>query len=95
MKILFIHDPPDLYGASRSLLRLVSRLAKDGHEVLVVVPYDGPLCPLLETGGIHVKTCRGNRHAAQIRNAAPFLLPILFFSIVNSRTLADRLRISA
>src|SRR5438128_2134567 len=58
MKILFIHDPPDLYGASRSLLRLVSRLAKDGHEVLVVVPYDGPLCPLLETGGIHVKTCR-------------------------------------
>src|SRR5450759_431597 len=56
MRILFIHDPPDLYGASRSLLRLASRLVLDGHEVLVVVPYDGPLRPPLEVAGVGVKT---------------------------------------
>ena len=58
MRILFAHDPPDLYGASRSLLRLALRLAKEGHEVLVVVPDEGSLCTQLQQPGVAVKLCR-------------------------------------
>ena len=55
MRLLFVHSGADLYGASRSLLRLSSRLARDGHGVLVVLPYDGPLRAVLETAGIQVR----------------------------------------
>ena len=43
MKLLFAHNNADLYGSSRSMLRLSSRLLKDGHQVLVVLPFDGSL----------------------------------------------------
>ncbi len=43
MRILFVHSGADLYGASRSLLRLVARLRSDGHEAAAVLPYEGPL----------------------------------------------------
>jgi glycosyltransferase involved in cell wall biosynthesis len=43
MRILFVHSGADLYGASRSLLRLIDRLQSDGHEAAVVLPYEGPL----------------------------------------------------
>jgi glycosyltransferase involved in cell wall biosynthesis len=54
MKIIFVHDPPDLYGASRSLLRLSSRLVKDGHEINVLLPYEGLLKQELIKNGIEV-----------------------------------------
>jgi len=54
MKILIVHDPPDLYGASRSMLRMASRLAGDGHSVLVVLPGDGPLAGKLRGRGVQV-----------------------------------------
>jgi glycosyltransferase involved in cell wall biosynthesis len=54
MKVMFVHDPPDLYGASRSLLRLASRLATDGHIVLVVLPEEGPLAGKLRDSGVQV-----------------------------------------
>jgi glycosyltransferase involved in cell wall biosynthesis len=54
MKVLFVHDPPDLYGASRSLLRMASRLASDGHSVLIVLPGDGPLAGKLRESGVQV-----------------------------------------
>jgi glycosyltransferase involved in cell wall biosynthesis len=54
MKLLFVHDPPDLYGASRSLLRMASRLSTDGHIVLVVLPGDGPLADKLRDNGVQV-----------------------------------------
>jgi len=44
----------DLYGASRSLLRLASRLARDGHTVLAVLPQSGPLEAELERAGVEV-----------------------------------------
>ena len=43
MKILFVHSGSDLYGASRSQLRLATRLVRDGHDVIVIIPQDGPL----------------------------------------------------
>jgi glycosyltransferase involved in cell wall biosynthesis len=57
MRIIFAQDPPDLYGASRSLLRLTSRLVKEGHQVLVVISHDGPLCSLLRESNIQVEIC--------------------------------------
>ena len=52
MRILYVANTSDLYGASRSLLRLTSRLAKDGHEVEVILPDDGPLRPRLDGAGV-------------------------------------------
>lgn len=54
LRILFVHSGADLYGASRSLLRLSSRLVLDGAAVKVVLPYDGPLVTALEKNGVDV-----------------------------------------
>jgi glycosyltransferase involved in cell wall biosynthesis len=59
LKILFIHSGVDLYGASRSLLRLSTRLVKDGHEVYAVLPSNGQLCPELQKEGVHVIIQKG------------------------------------
>lgn len=53
-RILFIHSGSDLYGASRSLLRLSSHLAHDGVTVLTVLPYHGPLYDALQAEGVEV-----------------------------------------
>jgi glycosyltransferase involved in cell wall biosynthesis len=55
MKIMLIHHVSDVYGASKSLLRLTSGLARDGHQVMVVLPELGPLNVLLEKNGVAVK----------------------------------------
>ncbi len=54
MTILFAHNTSDLYGASRSLARLTSRLRADGHTVLVVLPCPGPLGDELQRAGVEV-----------------------------------------
>ncbi len=54
MRVLFIHTGSDLYGASRCLLRLATRMVKDSDKVHVVLPYDGPLNAALESGGVNV-----------------------------------------
>jgi glycosyltransferase involved in cell wall biosynthesis len=54
MKILYVANVSDLYGASRSLLRLTSRLVQDNHRVEVILPGDGPLRPRLEKAGVAV-----------------------------------------
>lgn len=58
MKILFVHSGSDLYGASRSLLRLASRLVKDGNSVRAILPYEGPLRAELENNGVRVNIHR-------------------------------------
>ncbi len=55
MKILLIHHVADLYGSSRSLLRLATRLVADGHTVRVVLQEDGPLRTALESAGVAVR----------------------------------------
>jgi glycosyltransferase involved in cell wall biosynthesis len=52
--ILSVHNTSDIYGASRSLLRMLRRFARDGHEVHVVLPESGPLIDLLMEEGIRV-----------------------------------------
>jgi glycosyltransferase involved in cell wall biosynthesis len=52
MKILFFHNGSDLYGASRSFLRLNSRLVKDGMTVAAILPQEGPLFDALREAGV-------------------------------------------
>lgn len=52
MRILFVHNPPDLYGASRCLLRLSARMVAEGHAVKVVMPCDGALSEKLAIAGV-------------------------------------------
>ncbi len=47
-RVLYVHNSADLYGASRSLLRLLGRLPRDRFVPLVVLPEDGPLRKELE-----------------------------------------------
>jgi glycosyltransferase involved in cell wall biosynthesis len=54
VKILFAHNNADLYGSSRSMLRLSSRLMADGHSVSVVLPFDGSLGNEMRTVGANV-----------------------------------------
>jgi glycosyltransferase involved in cell wall biosynthesis len=54
LRILFVHSGSDLYGASRSLLRLSSRLTRDGVAVKAVLPHTGPLVSALEENGVSV-----------------------------------------
>ncbi|MBT3193784.1 MAG: glycosyltransferase family 4 protein [Verrucomicrobia bacterium] len=58
MRILFYHSGCDLYGASRSLLRLTSRLVQDGHAVKVMLPMDGPLLGAFSSEGVDAEVSR-------------------------------------
>jgi glycosyltransferase involved in cell wall biosynthesis len=46
-KILLVHNSADIYGASRSLLRLAQRLDRSQFQPLVLLPEDGPLAKIL------------------------------------------------
>jgi glycosyltransferase involved in cell wall biosynthesis len=52
MRPLLINNSADIYGASRSLLRLACRLQQLGHEPLVLLPESGPLDDHLQGAGI-------------------------------------------
>jgi len=84
MRIIFAQDPPDLYGASRSLLRLTSRLVKEGHQVLVGVPQDGPLCSLLMESSIQVEICPRLTSITRRRCRGPRGLLTLLWSFLRS-----------
>lgn len=42
-RILYVHNSADIYGASRSLLRLLPEVRQRGFSPIVVLPEDGPL----------------------------------------------------
>lgn len=52
MNILLVSNSSDLYGASRSLLRLATRLKERGHQPLVLLPDAGPLGGRLRSAGV-------------------------------------------
>jgi len=54
LRVLYVHTGSDLYGASRSLLRLSSRLVRDGAKVMAVLPYRGPLFDALQAKGVDI-----------------------------------------
>jgi glycosyltransferase involved in cell wall biosynthesis len=75
MTFLFSHNNADLYGASRSLLRLTSRLVTDGHTVSVILPYSGALSGALESAGVRCVFIPG---LAVVERSAFKTLPGLF-----------------
>lgn len=56
MKILLVNNSADIYGASRSLLRLACKLREKGHEPVVLLPEDGPLAGRLRAADIRIET---------------------------------------
>lgn len=52
LKVLLVNNSADIYGASRSLLRLAYRLRELGHEPLVLLPELGPLDERLRDSGV-------------------------------------------
>lgn len=54
IRILYVHNSADLYGASRSLLRLLPRIRERGFEPLALLPENGPLKDRLEPEGVQV-----------------------------------------
>lgn len=55
MNILYVHPSAELYGSDRSLLRLTSSMARDGHAITVVLPGKGPLVSKLTEAGVSVR----------------------------------------
>ncbi len=53
-RILYIHNSADLYGASRSLLRLLHGADRDRIHATVVLPQTGPLKDAIDALGITV-----------------------------------------
>ena len=55
MNYLYIHCTSDLYGASRMILRTISRQLKERINIFVILPNNGPLALELESLGAKVK----------------------------------------
>ena len=53
-RILFAHNSPDIYGASRSLVRLLRTLDRARFSPLVLLPADGPLAAQLRAMAVPV-----------------------------------------
>ena len=53
-RILYVHNSADLYGASRSLIRLLQGLDRSRFLATVVLPEDGPLKSSIENLGVRV-----------------------------------------
>lgn len=78
--VVVAHHTPDLYGSDLQLLESVSALVAGGFAVVVTVPHDGPLVPLLQGRGARVD----------------FLdIPVLRRSLMNPRGLVVLARDSA
>ncbi|NNM34103.1 MAG: glycosyltransferase family 4 protein [Gemmatimonadetes bacterium] len=88
---MFFHWNSDLYGASRSLLRLASRLAKDGHDPVVVLGQPGPLAALLTGAGVRVR--QTNWMAAIERSDLSSPVALLRFAVRAMGSLPAYLRI--
>ncbi len=54
MRILFVHNSADIYGASRSLVRLVRALDRTRFEPLVLLPSEGALADSLRAMDVPV-----------------------------------------
>jgi glycosyltransferase involved in cell wall biosynthesis len=82
MRVLFVHSPADLYGASRSLLRLCRDMRHSGWAVAVVLPQEGVLSQRLAEAGVEIFVEPGiakleRRHFATAAAAARFCRAVL------------------
>ena len=84
MKILFAHTPPDLYGASKSLMRLTSRLVKDGNEIHVILNDKGELGEELIKNGIKVIIHKKLIYIGRDKLKKPFSFLLLLLNLPSS-----------
>ncbi|MEO8204863.1 MAG: glycosyltransferase [Chthoniobacterales bacterium] len=91
-KILLIHNSADIYGASKSLLRLARSLDRNRFELLVGLPHGGPLQELLQQSGVRVMILPElrviTRQVLKSAQIIPFLLDLPF----STRKLANLIR---
>jgi glycosyltransferase involved in cell wall biosynthesis len=92
MNILFVHNTADLYGASRSLLRLSARLRRDGHRVVAVLPEAGPLQLRLEEAGVIVEIDKRLAAIDRKRLSAPCFLTFPARLATSTMRIADLIR---
>jgi glycosyltransferase involved in cell wall biosynthesis len=74
-RILYVHNSADIYGASRSLTRLLVGLDRRRFEPSVLLPEDGPLKACIEN--LDVKVFVDSSLAILTRYTAP--LPLFFY----------------
>ncbi|MET0975883.1 MAG: glycosyltransferase [Leifsonia sp.] len=55
LRVLVAHPGAELFGSDRMLVESVAGLRAAGHSVLVTVPNDGPLLPVLRAAGASVR----------------------------------------
>jgi glycosyltransferase involved in cell wall biosynthesis len=82
MRILFVHSPADLYGASRALLRLCGDMRRSDWQVAVVLPQEGVLSQRLAAVGVEVFLMPGiarleRQHFATAAGAVRFCRGVL------------------
>lgn len=79
-RILYVHNSADIYGASRSLLRLTRTIDRQRFTPLVVLPQTGPLVELLESEGVEVTVHSGvkaiDRYVIASWRVIPFLVAL-------------------
>ena len=97
VRVLYVHNSADIYGASRSLLRLLPEMQRRGYVPQVVLPQDGPLEPHLRELGVSVTVDPSLAVIDRALVKSPRLL--LFFlrfpiSVLRLRRLIARERIS-
>jgi glycosyltransferase involved in cell wall biosynthesis len=83
-RILYVHNSADLYGASRSLIRLLGSLDRAHFVPVVVLPEDGPLRLRLAELGVEVVLHAGLTVITRSLLHSPrlFLLPVGFLRSV-------------
>ena len=84
MKFLFIHCTSDLYGASRMMLRTISKLISDSNKVFVVLPSNGLLVDELKKCGAKVIIINSDPTIRKTYLKSPIKFLSLIQSVVNS-----------
>jgi glycosyltransferase involved in cell wall biosynthesis len=87
-KILLVHNSADIYGASRSLLRLAQRLDRSRFTPIVLLPENGHLQNLLADSGIEVLIFPRLRVITRPVLRSPSLLPWLLGFVHSAQALA-------
>jgi glycosyltransferase involved in cell wall biosynthesis len=86
--ILLVHNSADIYGASRSLLRLAQRLDRSRFTPIVLLPEKGPLQKLLADSGIEVLVFPRLRVITRPVLRSPSLVPWLLGFVPSAQALA-------
>jgi glycosyltransferase involved in cell wall biosynthesis len=92
LRILYVNNSADTYGASRCLARICERIDRTRFEPIVVLPTTGPLVPLLEAAQAKVLIQPGLSVITRGVFKSWRLIPFLFKIPIAARQLRDIIR---